>query len=77
MILLLASIFVVIYVGLFVVLNILKLKNKSNTLKIAFFHPFWYILQVYKVTTVEVDRKFSGAFSMPYWITRTRIAFQK
>ncbi len=47
-----------------IALNILKWKNKSKSLKIAFFHPFWYIFLSKKVMMVEEDKRFFGAFSM-------------
>jgi hypothetical protein len=63
MILLFVSLVLLAYLVLAVVLNVLKHKNKSDSLKIAFFHPFWYFLCDI-VTMEEAGKRSSGAFWM-------------
>lgn len=31
------------FVGFSVLLNVIKIQTKSKNLKVAFFHPFWYL----------------------------------
>lgn len=76
MILLLVSSIVLTFVGLAIVLNVLKHKNKSDSLKIAFFHPFWYFF-CHIVMTEEAAKKSFGAFLMPYSMIKTTKMFLK
>ena len=49
-----------VYAIAFVILNILKFRNKNKKTKIAFFHPFWYLISLTIVMMVEEDKKYYG-----------------
>jgi hypothetical protein len=76
MILLLVSSIFLTFVGLAIVLNVLKHKNRSDSLKIAFFHPFWYFF-CHIVMTEEEAKKSFGASSMLYSMKKTTKMFLK
>lgn len=69
MILLFVTSVLLAYIALAIVLNVLKHRNKSDSLKIAFFHPFWYFL--YDIVTMEeAGKKSSGVFWMHFSMIR-------
>lgn len=58
-----------------IALNILKWKNKSKSLKIAFFHPFWYLFYLKKVMMVVEGKRSFGAFLMLFYNLIKKITF--
>lgn len=58
----------VFYLFLVIILHIRKRLQRSQTFRVAFFHPFWYDSSDI-ATTAVADKKYSGAWSMPSFNT--------